>query len=112
MNIVMAIVTLIAYFVSGHVIDLKNERAKLVGKLKHKWPVIVLNAVAFVGLVSLSGNIPLVVWAVVLSAGFIIPIIDIPYTCRYNVVFSRSWEKFRQLKRYTFAAGVVVYFLF
>lgn len=112
MNMLIALVTLVAYFASGHAIDLKNDRSKLVGKLKQKWQLILLNAIAFVGLVTLAENLPLTIWAIVLSAGFIIPIIDIPYNCRYNVVFVKGWDKFTRLKHYTFMAGLIAYFLF
>lgn len=108
----VAIVVILANFISGHNIDLKQESSLHVGKLRHNALVLFINSLSFVALVAYFGFWQLTAWATLLALSFLIPLTQIPYNGRYNFAFARSWQLYRKIRHWTYGACFVALFAF
>lgn len=103
------IIIIIAALVGSSVhIDLRQERAKKVGKLKHGTPMLVLNMVSYCGLISLihSGWAFYAVFLIMIV--FTLPLFDIPYNGKYNKRFGTAYNFLNKVKAILLTAVILL----
>lgn len=103
LNYIYPVIITAALVWSSVVIDLKQEKAKKVGKLKHSPLILVIQLISFIGILTFFGNGFFTIMGALVAIVFSLPLYDVPYNGKYNSQFQTGWNYYRNIQ-----AGLVV----
>ncbi|EBW9734576.1 hypothetical protein NRE35_004256 [Salmonella enterica] len=108
LNYIYPVIIIAALICSTVAIDLKQEKAKKVGKLKHRQLVLIIQLISFIGVLTFFGNGFFTVIGALIVILFSLPLYNIPYNGKYNKVFQTGWNYYRNIQAGLVAVGLVL----